>query len=222
MSKPGCFGAASVFSHDSTVCQQCPSFTECASESLARLQSMSERIDVSDLIKKHTRAQAIARPNRAERHQSDETRDTRIVQRAQPIEPIQRKTRLETVTFEIDSATGEAIALIGNKKASAQALLLCKSMTVDMTLKDLNAGVNPFPPTPKWLHLVGEMLNPSRASLYPVTKASIKAEFMGQLGWKDQTAASHVSIASAMIVGLGIAVERDCQFVLSPSPEAHN
>lgn len=219
MSKPGCFGAASVFSHDSTVCKQCPSFTECAAESLTRLQSMSERIDVSDLIKKHTRAQAIARPNRAERHQSDETRDTRIVQRAEPIAPIQRKTRLETVTFEIDDATGDAIALIGNKKASAQALLLCKSMTVDMALKDLNVAVNPFPATPKWLHIVGNMLCPSPD---PVTKATIKAAFMQQLGWKDQTAASHVSIAIALVTGLGIAEERDSQFVLCPAREAHN
>jgi hypothetical protein len=180
---------------------------------------MSERIDVSDLIKKHTRAQSIARPARAERHQSDETRDTRIVQRAEPIAPIQRKTRLETVTFEIDNATGEAIALIGNKKASAQALLLCKSMTVDMALKDLNVGCNPFPPTPKWLHIVGNMLSPSPE---PVTKATIKAAFMGQLGWKDQTAASHVSIAIALVTGLGIAEERDGQFVLCPAREAHN
>jgi hypothetical protein len=180
---------------------------------------MSERIDVSDLIKKHTRAQAIARPDRAQRHQSDETRDTRVIQRAQPIEPIQRKTRLETVTFEIDPDTKSAIALIGNKKASAQALLLCKSLTVDMAVKDLNAGVNPLPVTPKWLHIMGNMLCPSPE---PVTKATIKAAFMQQLGWKDQTAASHVSIAIALITGLGIAVELDSRFVLSPSPEAHN
>lgn len=198
---------------------QCPSFTECADVSLTRLQSMSERIDVSDLIKKHTRAQAYARPDRAQRHQSDETRDTRVIQRAQPIEPIQRKTRLETVTFEIDPDTQSAIALIGNKKASAQAVLLCKSLTVDMALKDLNAGTNPFAPTPRWLHIVGNMLCPSSE---PVTKNAIKAEFMQQLGWKDQTAASHVSIAVSLITGLGIAVEQDGQFILSPSPEAHN
>lgn len=217
MSKPGCYGAASVFSHDSATCRACPLFVECSRESLERLQTLSERINVADLIKKHARAQARATPERAERHHETETRDTRVIQRAQPIEPIQRKTKLETVVFEIDPDTQSAIALIGNKKASAQAVTLCKTGTVESIVRDLNAGVNPIPPLPKWLHIVGNMLCPSP---WPLTKQSMKAAFMGQLGWKDQTAASHVSIAVALITGLGIAVEEGQEFVLSKPKSA--
>lgn len=182
-----------------------------------RLQSISERINVSDLIKKHAVAQARATPARSERHDEVETRDARVIQRAQPIAPIQRKTRLETVTFEIDPTTATAIAQIGNKKASAQAVTLCKAATVDAIIKDMNAGVNPMPLLPKWLHIAGNMLCPGP---WPVTKQTLKKAFMDNLGWKEQTAASHVSIAISLLVGLGIAVEDGETYVLSKPKSA--
>lgn len=182
-----------------------------------RLQSISERINVSDLIKKHAVAQAKATPARSERHHEVETRDARVIQRAQPIAPIQRKTRLETVTFEIDPTTATAIAQIGNKKASAQAVTLCKTGTVDQMIASLNEQKNPFPELPKWLNIMGDKLAGPAESF---TRAGLKAAFMEQLGWKDQTAGSHVSIAVAMAVGLGIVVEHEGSFILSNPKDA--
>lgn len=217
MNTPGCYGAASVFSHDSGTCQGCPHFQPCASLSLERLQTISGTINVSDLLKKHERAQAIARPERAQRHQSDETRDLRIVQRAAPIEPPQRKTQIEKVTFEINGETQELIANITNKKAQAHALILCKGQDLQDLIERFGAGENPMPATPKWLHQVGEELLAGK-----INRQNLKVNLAQQQQWGDTTAGSHVSIAWAMFVGLGIAVEQEGAMVLSPRAGGHN
>lgn len=218
MNKPGCYGAASVFSHDSDHCKACAYFQECATQSLERLEAISGTINVSDLLKKHARAAALSRPERAARQQVAEERDQRVVQRAAPIEPPQRKTQIEKVTFEIDPATQDLIANISNKKAQGHALILCKGQDLEALKEKFSGGENPMPLSPKWLHQVGEELLRGEG----VTKQDLKVTLGQHQAWTDGTAGSHVSIAWAMFMGLGITVERNGQMILSPSPEAHN
>lgn len=219
MNAPGCFGAASVFAHDSHTCQQCPAFDDCSKVALERLQAISGIVNVSDLLKKHASAQHSAGADRAQRHQSEAVKETRVIQRAQPIETIQRKTTVEKVTFEIDPITFAAIASISNKKANAQAITLCKGMTINKIRADLNEQVNPFGPTPAWLNLVGESLASNAESF---TRPGLKALFVERLGWSEGTAGSHVAIAIALVTGLGIAVEHEGSFILLPSPDGHD
>lgn len=153
---------------------------------------------------------------RAERHQSDEVKEVRVIERAKPIAPIQRKTTVEKVSFDIDPLTYSAIATISNKKANAQAITLCKGTTLGQLRADLSAGRNPFPEQPRWLRLVGSML-----CREPFTRAQLKTELMQQLQWTDGTAGSHVAIATALITGLGIAVEEQSSFVLAPISTEH-
>lgn len=217
MNTPGCFGAASVFSHDSATCQECPHFQECATVSLERLQKISGTIDVTDLLKKHAKAQALVRPLREKRQKDVEERDMRVVQRAAPIEPPQRKTQLEKVVFEIDQETNDLIAKISNKKAQSHALVLCRGQDLEALKAKFSGGENPMPMSPKWLHQVGEELLRGAMS-----KQDLKTILGQQQQWSEGTASSHVSIAWAMFLGLGIAVEVKGQLVLSPTPEAHN
>lgn len=217
MNAPGCYGAASVFCHDSAACRACPAFTECSRESLQRLQSLQDKIDVSDLLKKHHRAQANASPAREQRQHDEETRDTRVIQRAQPIEPIQRKTKLEKIVFHVCDETQTIIGKIGNKKAQDQAIALCKAGTLTQIVEAFQKGENPFPETPRWLRAAGGLLLAG-----PVSKSEMKASFAQLFGWTDGTAGSHVSIVVSLVMGLGIAVEKDGAFILNPSTVTHD
>jgi hypothetical protein len=216
MNAPGCFGAASVFSHDSKTCKACPQFNQCADLSLERLQSISGTVNVTDLMRKHQRAQQRASIDRAAQQEEEEVKNGRVIQRAKPIGQIQRKSTVEKVAFEIDPETQTAIANIGNKKANAFALTLCKNMTVDQIRADFRAGLNPFK-SPNWLHTVGNMLCGD-----PFTKAQLKVQFMTEFNWSDGTAGSHVSIAVALVTGIGIAMEHQGSFMLSPAQQVHD
>ena len=216
MNAPGCFGAASVFSHDSNTCRACPQFDECAGKALERLQAISETVNVTDLMRKHQRAQQRASIDRHAQQHEEEVKNERIIQRSKPIGQIQRKTTVEKVNFEVDPATQLAIAKIGNKKAGAFALTLCQTVTVDEMRKDFRAGLNPFK-SPNWLHAVGNMLCGD-----PFTRASLKAHYMTEFNWTEGTAGSHVSIAIALITGIGIAMEHAGSFVLAPTPQVHD
>ena len=181
------------------------------------IRDRSGTIDVSDLLKKHAKAQAQARPERAQRHQSDETRDLRVVQRAAPIAPPQRKTLVEKVTFDIDPETQDLLANITNQKAQGHALILCKGQDLPSLKAKFATGENPLPESPKWLHQVGQELLTG-----PVNKRDLKTNLAQQQQWTDATAGSHVSIAWAMFIGLGITVEHEGAMILSPSRGAHN
>lgn len=53
LGSPSCYGAVSVFCHDSNICRACRCFDECDDECLVTLEKIKGMVDVSDLFKRH-------------------------------------------------------------------------------------------------------------------------------------------------------------------------
>lgn len=63
---------------------------------------------------------------------------------------------------------------------------------------------NPITDKPVFIRLAFDML----LQQHTIVKADLKALFMKELGWKEQSAASHVGIVASLFAGLGLA--EDC------------
>lgn len=214
--KPGCFGAATVFSHDSAVCQACSMFEECSGVSLERLNAIKEIVNVKDLLAKHAKAQKVQKPIRDSRRQDKVDEAPAPVQEVthKPAitEPVVRKTTVAKVTFEIDEATQQVIARIPNQKAAQQAIVLCKSNRIEIARQALTDGVNPFADDgPKYLAVAADMLMDSG-----FTRQSLRDAYQERLQWTSATASSHVSIVVGLLPAFDIAKQEGENFVLSP------
>ena len=214
--KPGCFGAATVFSHDSAVCQACPMFDQCGAASLERLNAIKEIVNVKDLLAKHAKAQKGQKPIR------DAHRQTKVDEAPPPVqestqkpevtEPVERKTQVAKVTFEIDAETQQVIARIPNQKAAQQAIVLCKSNRIEIARQLLTDGLNPFTDGPKYRAVASDLLLAGG-----FTRQSLKDAYQEQLGWTPATASSHVSIVVGLLPAFNIATQEGENFVLSPT-----
>lgn len=214
---PGCFGAATVFSHDSVVCQSCPMFQECSVAALERLNSIKQIVNVSDLLAKHAKAQKGQQAIRAARRKDAVENAPKPVQKSlqkpEVTEPVERQTQVAKVTFEIDAATQQVIARIPNQKAAQQAIVLCKANKIEIAKAALTSGINPFADGgPKYLFVACELLLDKG-----FTRATLKEALMEKLSWTDTTAASHVSIAVGLLPAFDIARLDGDMFVLSPN-----
>lgn len=193
---PGCFAAASVYSMDSAVCQACCAFKECGDASLATLQAIRNTIDVRDLLNRHSAARqkaAVSRPIRTEPIEKSP------VPVAQPKlnKQIERKTPMERVKFAITPDVQAIIARIEatNKKAADQAAVLCKMNRINDMRSTLPKRINPFAAGgPSYLRVTCDaLLNGG------FTRASLKQKLVQELSWTEGTAASHVTMAIAVL-----------------------
>jgi len=226
---PGCFGAASVFSMDSKVCQGCVAFEACNAESMKTLEAIQSTINVKDILAKHVRArqqaQAKAEADRIRQAASvppvkfakaaaavEKAKTPAITQPAAITQPVKRKTTVEQVTFEISAEHQAALARIGNVKTYDQAVILCRQNKITECREGLAKGVNPFAETgPAFLRVACDLLMNGG-----FTKATLKARFVAEFGWTDNTAGSHVAMSSLLFY-FGIMVSQGEMFVLNPA-----
>lgn len=216
---PGCFGAASVFSHDAKVCQACPAFEQCAGESFKRLETIAPMIDVTDLMKRHQKAQlALAAKREAERPEPEEAEPALTEDNTPPApgperkKPVARKTRKEKVEFIVDAGSQRLMDTITNKKALALAKTIAKTHTIDSMKERLTNGENPFASSgPAFLRVAFAMMFAGG-----FTRRTLKERLVTEMDWTDGTAASHVSIAVSLLVPLQIAIANGDLYVLKP------
>lgn len=208
MNKPACFGAVTVFSHDSKVCQQCQHFDQCSAASLQRLERIKAVVNVKDILAKHERAKKRkAVEQQKPRHIAPIPNSV-----TQPIvEPVERKTSVSRVQFEIDHETESVIARISNQKAAQQAVILCKANKIEAAREELSKGVNPFTECPKYLEVTGAMILEGG-----FTKTSLRERFEAEIGWKSTTAASHVSIVVSLLPTFNVIKQNGDDFTLNP------
>lgn len=216
---PGCFAAASVFGSDSKACQQCVAFAECGVASVKTLEEIKGMIDVRDLLARHSKAR---KKSEAERIAALPPEPEPVVATApQPapiVEPVERKTSVAKIVFDVSADHQDVIANITNGKAKTQAIVLCKQNKIESAVRDLAAGVNPFAESPpKYLRVVCDLLLGGG-----FTRASCKEALIAQLGWSDGTAAAHVSMACAVVAAFNIAQETSGVFALSPALGCEN
>lgn len=213
---PGCFGAASVFSMDSTVCKACVAYSKCSDASIATLESIRQTIDVRDLMARHTAARQrnadkLTPPAAAAPVQGS---PIPVAQPPKVTKPVVRKTTMARVSFDISPADQNVIAMIGEKsvKTRDQAIQLSKQNKINQCRSELPKGVNPFAESgPAFLRVACDMLINGG-----FTKASLKARLREDMTWTDGTAGSHVAITCALMYAFGIITPEGDRFILNP------
>lgn len=223
---PACFAAASVFSHDSAVCQQCGAFGDCAGASVKTLEAIQATINVSDLLRRHEAArkkQVIQRTTPAAQQTSLSVAEQMAAQEddevvaAQPAAPemparVERRTKVEVVTFGVNADEAAVIATLP-KKSAEHAVRFIKHGLIDAMKRELPAGVNTFASLkPEFMRVVCDALISGGA-----TRSALKLRLMNTLEWGDTTASSHVSQIWPLLTRFHIAVEKDGVLTLAPA-----
>lgn len=211
---PACFGAPSCYAGDSKICQACVAYGQCGSEVTETLVRIKNVINVDDLLHKHTQALDKARATRKakEKVEKDATKGDELVKPARPMpREVQRKSKVEPIVYEIDEQTSSLIATLP-VKAQPFAIQLCKTGMINRIKADLKNGLNPLEKTgPKFLSLaLASLINGGFA------KASLRASYVSEFSWGENTAASHVSLVVKLFAMFEIAVETDNKFVVNP------
>jgi hypothetical protein len=211
MRAPGCFGAASVYSMDSTVCGGCPTFEACGEKARETLEAIRGKINVADIMVRHQKARGlIVKPEEPGEALAATPQPT---PQPKPITaPVERKTAVSRIHFEVSKDQLHAVARIENSKGREMALILCKNGRIaDMRAK-LTSGVNPFAlGGPSFMRVVCDMLLGGG-----FTRSSLCAKLMADLTWTNGTASSHVPQACQFLVAFGIAQEINGAFTLMP------
>jgi hypothetical protein len=221
---PACFAAASVFSHDSAVCRQCGAFEECAVASVKTLEAIQATINVSDLLRRHevarkkmvlertTPGQALSVAAQMAAQEDDEVVAAQPANHAAMPARVERKTKVEAVTFSASADEATIIASLP-KKSAEHATRFIKHGLIDAMRRDLPAGVNTFAQIkPEFMRVVCDALIAGGT-----TRSALKQRLMNALDWGDATASSHVSQIWPLIVRFHIAVENDGVLTLIPA-----
>ncbi|TSP13994.1 hypothetical protein [Cupriavidus campinensis] len=198
---PGCFGAASVFSHDSKVCRACLAFEGCGQASIATLERIQSMMDVRDLLKRHEKAKAKFEAEHAAAPVPPAAEGEGLPERQEREVPVERKTRMTAVNIEVDEESQTVIARIGNKKARDQAIALCKANMIDHMRAALASNENPFAERgPGFLRVFCDLL-----LCGPFTRSQYRERLKADLSWSDGSANSHCAIAQALMTTFGFA-----------------
>lgn len=200
---PACFGAASVFAHDSETCRACVAFEACSQESLNTLEKIKGIIDVRDLMRRHELARSQSKIVRAKKDTSPA--DTALT-------TVTRKTPTDKTVMAQISTDHENVILGLKTKGKVEALRLCRSGAIDRAKVELHQGINTFATgAPRYIASAAQLL------IYGgFTKRSLCECYVKELGWAETSAAPHVSIVIGVFVGFGIAQEKDKVFTLAP------
>lgn len=236
---PGCYAAASVFSHDSQICRQCAVFDNCAGASFKTLQAIQTTVDVKDLLRRHEaarkqvkglmpgpalRAQAAAiveqrqaQVSPIEQAMAAQEDDEVVAAAAEkrtglPTAPVARTTKLEKVDMPLTGDDAAVLELLP-KKAAEHAARFIKAGLIDAMRTDLLAGVNTFAQSkPEFMRIVCDALITGGT-----TRSGLKQRFVQELGWGDSAASSHASQAFPIMTRFQIAVENDGRLELTPA-----
>jgi hypothetical protein len=209
---PGCFASASVFSHDSSVCQRCSAFDACTGASLQTLEMIKGIVNIDDFLKRHQRARKVAQVVMKDFDEMEaETLPPGNIPKPDPVRKVERKTKVVKVMFELSKDEEFIIAKL-QVKPKAQAILLCTSGKMIEVRKALSERRNPFTVSdPDYLRITIDRLLAGGFS-----KKSLCESFVGEIGHKYDTARSHMGIVCALLVGFGFAKEHEGKFVLTP------
>lgn len=222
--KPGCFAAASVFAHDSSVCQGCQVFQACSAESLKTLEAIKSLVNVSDLLKRHDVARKLAGLAKTTPQGWTRTEEGGLlpppgyvvqaeVTQPPPVidQPVERKTQVDKVMYAITHEQ-EAILATMPVKPQEQARRLCSANLIDKVKAELQEGRNALSESkPRFIAVAVDRLIAGGFS-----RSDLKAFYVQEFGWGESTASSHVSIVCPILTAFSIAQEINGRLVLSP------
>lgn len=197
---PGCYASPSTFNRTSEICKVCPAIESCGERAAEKLKSLSKVGNISDFILRHDSA-AIELGGKLV-HQSEDIQleVKKPVKRTQPVAMVKR-AYTENEQAIIDSLP---------KKVVAMGKQFINTGLSSSAHKSLLGGSNPFPYDGKrFLHLASKLLLSDG-----FTRQGLKALYMAH-GMGDATAASHVSMAIALLKAFKIVVETENKIIIN-------
>jgi hypothetical protein len=213
---PGCFGAASVFSHDSDICKRCPAFAACADKAVETLAAIKDVICVTDLLTRHKvakrKAQAVLK---AEDERAAKEAPPGNIEKPVTLEPTERKTPLTKVKIELSAQDESVVATLPVKIRPLAITLISSGATAELRKALQTKDASGVKSVPAWLRIALSALCSGG-----FTRASLRAALIAELGWTDSTAASHVSMVVALLPTFGATQETDGRIVVTPAPAA--
>jgi hypothetical protein len=218
---PGCFGAASTFSGDSKACQACPQFDACREESIATLERIRDRIDVSDILRQHesARLKAVARKNIQDALKVGEVAEVKSVKQPRAVaKAVVRETKVVRVRFEISDEDMAIINSIPNVKVKTAAMSMVEQNTIRDVKSSLPKGINPMTRKQfQWARVACDMLIEGGFSL-----AALQARYMSEFEWQKMTAGPHASMLIGLFKAFGIITGNNEHYVLNPNLPVDN
>jgi hypothetical protein len=213
---PGCYASPSVFSQDSTICQQCPAFESCGSACIETLKALRDKINIEDILARHRQVKASsAEPAVSVAIKPDFSRFMPSIKK--PEQKVERRAPRAENTTEVSAEQEAIINTVPQKNARELAFKWIKKGQLDHIRTELAARRNPFA-SAKVNH---EFIVCEALVAGPVTKTALKKAFMKRLGarqpWDEATASSHVGIVLPVLVAFAIAIETPEGFALNPS-----
>jgi hypothetical protein len=215
--KPGCFGAASMFSSDSSICQRCPVFAECQKVSIEHLQTLRKGMNVDDLLKRHraamTKVEDVVEPEieavapnlfaEAGRAALAKVKSKPASLKPDDTGKIARTTKQEKTALSILPEHQVILDAIPQKKPKHEATSLCKSGSMALLTKSWPTGKLEYnEPIQKWFRLAITKLNEGG-----FTRKELASDFVEAFKWAQSAATSHVSIAVPILIAFGFAQE---------------
>lgn len=208
---PGCFASASIYANDSSVCQRCVAYDACSAASLETLEAIKGIVNIDDFMKRHHKARSAAQVAMKE---SDEVEAAALppgnVPQPTPERPVERKTKVVQVTFEVSEDEQSIIAKL-NKKPGVEAVRLCSSGMIPEIRKCITDKRNPFTEKPRFLRVAFDLLLSGGFSRHELRDALVS-----QLSWEPSSAVSHVAIATDLLLAFGFIQENAGRFVFAP------
>ena len=217
---PACFGAASVYASDSDVCKKCFVGHLCGDESMKTLMAIRGIINVEDLLKRHEKARRLSHestPAKPALHQPKGLEalpePTGNVTRSVITKPVERKTTVEKVAFDVSDANGEALVKIKNAKAKEIAYRMVKGGDIENLKAALLTKVNIYADRgPSFMRIAVDMLLGGG-----FTKSSLRKRLEKDLEWTEGTAAPHVAQAVTIFAAFKMTQEKLGVITLVPA-----
>lgn len=213
---PACFGAASVFSHDSEICQGCVGYQGCGAASLKTLESIKGIINVEDLMKRHVKARKLTVERLKER---DEEREASMPPGniEQPItkKPVERKTEVATVKFEVNEDEDALIARMPSKAKDKAVVIVKRGLLSVITNRIAEKGVFSDLDVPACIKVALTKLVSGG-----FTRSELTSAYELELGWSKGTASSHTSQVVKILTIFPFAQEKDGRIVPFPAVSA--
>mgnify|MGYP000415605933 CR=1 FL=1 len=207
-----CFGVPSVFSFKSAHCGRCQSFEECRKSSYEELKSAALDSDVVRfaLIEHERIEHDVGAPA---------NRSWATLTVASAVKPHCRSYALKRPRYGLTDAQARIVATVP-KNAAIRLVKLFKSGDDVLVRRALLRGDRHFTEISNQRSLVLCLRTLSRELL--VTRRTLKAGFMSELGWANTSAQSETTIMWNVLPGLGVAYREGEALLLAPEFIADN
>lgn len=215
MTAPVCFGAATVFTHDSNVCAQCPHFAGCGEEVTNTLKVIQAHVDVDALLKRHQKAREKTVKTL---RKADERREATLPpgnsERSlpEPTRLVAEPTTLKVTVAETDDGMPQFTAKLKGETMEFVKLMFSKGYAKRVPL-DFASGKNTFETIgPLYMREAVAMLLAKGEFLF----AELRDRYVDVFKWPKNAADTRAIYAAKALVAIGLVKEEAGRFMVTP------